>query len=147
MKKFAFYLLPVLFLLGCVNDSILRSTYEFPENQWKRFDNPELSINIDAPGMYYNMFVELEYLASQPPQEFTITVIMYAPSGEMRARDLLLKPYSGADQKSDGHIRLPLRKDYAFSDIGPCKFEIENRSSRITTNGIKNISIVLEKIQ
>lgn len=133
-------------LAGCAQATGLRSTISFPEEQWKRFENPILDFNIKSPGIFYDMFFELEYDVNNPPKEFPITVIMYTPSGEMRARDIIIRAeVPGEGELASGTIRLVLRREYAFAEQGICKFEIENRSSKVITTGIKNLSILLEK--
>lgn len=147
-KTLSKFLLFIILLSSCAEGVRFSSTYSFPEETWQRFDNPILNFNIDAPGVYYDMFLELEYDASQPPSDFMVTVLMYTPSGEMRARDIQLKMVSPGDEGDrPGIFKTVLRREFAFSDKGECKFEIENRSSRVTTNGVKSLSIILEKSQ
>lgn len=147
-KTLSKYLLFIILLSSCAQGTRFSSTYSFPDETWQRFDNPVLNFNIDAPGVYYDMFLELEYDAFQPPSDFLVTVLMYTPSGEMRARDIQIKMVSPGDESDKpGIFTAVLRREFAFSDKGLCKFEIESRSSKVTTNGVKNISIILEKSQ
>ena len=126
--------------MGCDNNNIISSYYSFPEQSWKRFDNPIIEIDISKPGIFYDMWIELE--SENPPatDELPITVIMSTPSGEIRSRSLTLYITAG-----DEKIRTILRKDFAFSNKGLCTFEIENRSQNIETKRLKRIGIVLEK--
>ncbi|RLD52263.1 MAG: hypothetical protein DRI97_14690 [Bacteroidetes bacterium] len=133
-------ILIIVLLMGCNSDNIIHSYYSFPEQNWKRFDNPIIEIDINKPGIFYDMWIELDYDVSKTLDEFLITVIMSTPSGEIRSRNLTLDMATG-----DGKIRVILRKDFAFSEKGPCTFEIENRSQNIETKGLKRIGIVLEK--
>ena len=142
------YLIFLLFLSSCTQGGGLSSTYSFPEGKWQRFNNPILTFNIDAPGVYYDMFLEFEYDTAKPPSDFLVTVLMYTPSGEMRARDIQLKPGSSNDEGAvQGVFKVVLRRDFAFSDMGECTFEIENRSSKVMINGVKSLRILLEKSQ
>jgi len=149
MKKSVLRLLFIFFILtGCVQGNRFSTTYAFPEERWQRFENPVLNFNIDKPGIYYDMFLELEYNASQPPADFPVTVLMYTPSGEMRARDIQLEmALPGEQTTSPGKFKVVLRKEFAFSEKGACKFEIESRSSKVNTDGVKSISIILERSQ
>ena len=147
-KSFYKLLLITLLIVGCAQATGLKSTYSFPEEQWKRFENPELNFNIKSPGIFYDMLLEIEYDVNNPPDEFPITVIMYTPSGEMRARDIRIKPETtGGGELPSGIVSVVIRREYAFSEQGSCKFEIENRSSKVTTQGIKSLSILLQKAQ
>ena len=135
-------LLIIVLLMGCDNNNIISSYYSFPEQSWKRFDNPIIEIDINKPGIFYDMWIELE--SENPPatDELPITVIMSTPSGEIRSRSLTLYITAG-----DEKIRTILRKDFAFSNKGLCTFEIENRSQNIETKRLKRIGIVLEKAE
>jgi hypothetical protein len=135
-------LLIIVLLMGCNSDNIISSYYSFPEQSWKRFDNPIIEIDINKPGIFYDMWIELE--SENPPatDELPITVIMSTPSGEIRSRSLTLYITAG-----DEKIRTILRKDFAFSNKGLCTFEIENRSQNIETKRLKRIGIVLEKAE
>jgi hypothetical protein len=65
----------------------------------------------------------------------------------MRSRDLDLDFTNSDVTDKAGVLRLVLRRDFAFSDQGICKFEVENRSSRVNNPGINSIQIILEKTQ
>jgi hypothetical protein len=124
------------------------SSYDFPGGQWRRFDNPVIDFEIATPGIFYDMYLELDFDTSQAPENFQITVIMYTPSGEMRSRDIQLDFSSDKNKNTPpGNLRVVLRKDFAFSDKGNCKFEIENRSTKIVTPGMKSIGVLMEKTQ
>lgn len=141
------HLLLVFILAGCSSETGYRSSYSFPEKQWKRFDNPVMDIEISTPGIFYDMFMEIHYDTSQLPKNFPINVIMYTPSGEIRSRDLILDFTKKKDSETFGTLRIVLRREFAFSDKGICKFEFENRSTKVNNPGIRDISIILEKSQ
>jgi len=131
----------LLLLTACDSGSTISSYYSFPEQTWKRFDNPIIEINIAETGIFYNMFVELEYVDSLASKLFPVTVIMSTPSGEVRSRDIIFQP------DPDHNIsRMILRKEFAFSEKGICTFEIENRSQYVETKGIRGIGVVIEKM-
>ena len=124
------------------------SLYSFPDGQWGRFDNPIIDIEIVSPGIYYDMYLELDFDASQSPDNFLITVIMYTPSGEIRSRDIQLDFNTDSDENTKpGKLSVVLRRDFAFSDKGNCKFEIENRSTKIVTPGMKSIGVLMKVSQ
>ncbi len=141
------YLLLVFILAGCSSGTGYHSYYNFPEKQWKRFDSPVMEIEITSPGIFYDMFVEIHFEASQLPKNFPVDVIMYTPSGEIRSRNLVLDFTKKEDGGTPGILRLVLRKEFAFSDRGVCKFEFENRSTRVNNPGIYSISIMLVRSQ
>lgn len=138
----------LLFLLaGCSSATKLKTTFSFPEETWNRFNNPVLNFDITTPGIFYDMFLELEFDEAQARDKFMVTVIMYTPSGEMRSRDMDLNFSKKENITEPGKIRLVLRREFAFSDKGVCQFEIENRSSKVVTPGMKSISVVFERSQ
>ncbi len=105
-------------------------------------------MNIEHPGIFYTMWLELHYTSSFDLNNLPVTVIMYTPSGEIRSRDLILKFNTDGDKHSEpGKLRVILRKDFAFSEMGNCKFEIENRSQKVETSGLISIGIIIEKTQ
>ncbi len=107
-----------------------------------------MDFNIEYPGIFYNMWLELHYTSSFDLNNLPVTVIMYTPSGEIRSRDLILKFEPKGDKNSEpGKLRVLLRKEFAFSEKGSCKFEIENRSQKIKTSGLISIGIIIEKAQ
>lgn len=142
------YIFLVILLAGCSSGSTIISSYDFPDGQWKRFDNPIIDFKITALGIFYDMYLELDFDASQPPENFQITVIMYTPSGEVRSRDIQLDFGANKNENTKpGKLRVILRRDFAFSDTGNCKFEIENRSTKIVIPGMKSIGILMKKSQ
>ncbi|MCK4570172.1 MAG: hypothetical protein KAT76_07765 [Bacteroidales bacterium] len=146
MKNILFrYLLVVFIIAGCSSDAIKGSYFTFADKQWKRFENPEIEFDISKPGIFYNMWLEVDYDASLAPETLPVTVIMYTPSGEVRSRTLNLKFKDQNENNRDGKFRVMLRKDFAFSEKGSCSFEFENRSQDIKTPGMIRIGIVLEK--
>ena len=148
MKNSIFrYILLIFLLSGCYSATDLKSSYSFPEGLWSRFDNPVLDFNIDNPGIFYDMFLEVDFDISQRHEQFSITVIMNTPSGEIRHRDLVLDFAKKDESGKPGVLRLVLRREFAFSDKGACSFEIENRSAKVKNPGINSISIILEKSQ
>jgi gliding motility-associated lipoprotein GldH len=149
MKKiFLRYIIFFILAVGCASGSTIKSFHNFSEQQWQRFENPLIDINIEHPGTFYNMWLELHYTSSFNRDNLPVTVIMYTPSGEIRSRDLILK-FNAEDDKynESGKLRVLLRKDFAFSERGNCKFEIENRSQKIETSGLISIGITIEKTQ
>ena len=85
------------------------------------------------------MYLILEHKPAMPFDAFPVTVIMYSPSGEIRSRDISIDPENYT--VGEGRIRIPLRKDYAFTEKGKCTFEIENRSQKVQTHGLIRIGI------
>jgi len=141
------HLLLVFILAGCSSGTGYHSSYNFPEKQWKRFDSPVMDIEISTPGIFYDMFVEIHFDASQLPKNFPVNVNMYTPSGEIRSRDLILDFTKKDDGETPGILMIVLRREFAFSDKGICKFEFENRSTKVNNPGIHRVSIILEKSQ
>jgi len=137
----------LILLVGCTQTTRLKTTYSFPKEQWNRFENPIINFNIESPGIYYDMFLELNFDATLAPENFRVTVSMYTPSGEVRSRDIMLDFSHKGEGVVPGNIRIILRREFVFADQGLCKFEIENRSSKVVTPGMNNISVVLEKSQ
>ena len=119
----------------------MESFHFFPDQNWKRFDNPIITFEIDKPGIFYDMLIEVDYDATLAHDELPITVIMTTPSGEIRSRNLTLKM-----DDQEGKILPVLRKDYAFSEKGVCAFEIENRSQYIDSPGMEKIGIILKRV-
>lgn len=115
--------------------------FSFPENTWKRFENPLIKLEITKPGIFYNLYVVVEYDKSTAPNFIPITVITTTPDGEVRSRNVRLRFKEG-----DGTAREVLRKDFAFAEAGICSFEIENRSQDIETTGLIKIGVVLERV-
>lgn len=148
MRKFTYLpLLLVFILLSCSKGNKYSAFQEFNQEVWNRFENPVLEFNISEPGIYYDMFLQVNYNPSVKPENFKITVIMTTPSGEVRSRDIDLDFSKGVDSGDHSELKVLLRRDYAFSDQGKCIFEIENRSSEVNIGGIKSIGIYLEKAQ
>lgn len=140
MKPFLIRSLFFVFLLaGCGSSVNVSEHYSFPGDTWKRFDNPIIETGINHPGIKYIMYLELEYDPSLAPAQLPVTVIMSTPSGEIRSRDITFKT-----DPAQSKVRLPLRKDFAFSEKGTCSFEIENRSQYVETSGMKRISVIME---
>jgi hypothetical protein len=138
----------LLFLIwGCKSDTTISQYHSFPDEVWKRFDNPVLELNIEHPGIFYDMWVELDYDEYATHENLAVSVIMDSPSGEIRSRDLLFEFKHEDKNNKPGKCRLILRKDYAFAEKGVCIFEIENRSQRIESRGLSKIGIVLERAQ
>lgn len=147
-KTFLRYFLFFILAAACSSGSTIELFYNFPGQQWQRFENPIIDMNIEHPGTFYNMWLELHYTSSFDLDKFLVTVIMYTPSGEIRSRDLILKFNAEDDKHSEpGKLRVILRKDFAFSEKGSCKFEIENRSQKVKTSGLISIGVILEKAQ
>lgn len=143
MKTLLLRTLTILFLLsGCGDGNTISKYFSFPDHTWQRFENPIIELDIDNPGIFYNMWLELDYDLTLAPEELAVTVITSTPSGEIRSRNLNLKPNS-----PDGKIRLILRKDFAFAEKGICTVEIENRSQHLETKGVKRIGVVVERIK
>lgn len=132
----------LLVLVGCGGNQEPASYFEFPNDQWKRFENPLIELEVTRPGIFYTMWLELNYVPSLAPEAIPITVIMSTPSGEVRSRSLELKPEAGNDM-----IRVILRTNFAFTDKGTCFFEIENRSQDLDTPGMIRIGVVLERAE
>ena len=137
----------VFILLSCSPGSKYRVFHEFDQEVWNRFENPVLEFNITDPGIYYDMFLKLNYKPSQKLENFKVTVIMTTPSGEVRSRDIDLDFSKGVGAGKQSELSVVLRREYAFSDQGKCYFEIENRSSEVNTVGIKSVGVYLEKSQ
>ena len=132
-------LLIALLLAGCGGSTNISEYYSFPDETWKRFDNPIIEAEISHPGTKYIMYLELEYDPVLAPKKLPVTVIMTTPSGEIRSRNVTLNP-----DPAQSSARVTLRKDFAFSESGTCTFEIENRSQYVETKGVKRIGIVIE---
>jgi hypothetical protein len=131
----------ILFLLlaGCSGGTTVSTHYSFPGETWKRFDNAVFDARISHPGVFYTMHLELEYDPALAPVQLPITVIMTAPSGEIRSRTLTLTTNPKQEK-----IRMPLRTEFAFMEKGTCVFEIENRSQYVETKGVKRIGVIME---
>ena len=140
-KKFAKYLLVLLLFTAC-SSTETEKYFTFPENIWKRFENPIINLEITRPGIFYDLYVVAEYDKATAPDFVPITIITSTPDGETRSVNARLKFKEG-----NGTATVIIRKDFAFSESGICNFEIENRSQDIETIGIKKIGVVLEKIQ
>jgi len=138
------YLLIVIIIAGCTSDKVLESYFSFPGEQWKRFENPEVEFDIVGTGIFYNMWLEVDYDVALAPDVLAVK-IMYTPSGEVRSRDLDLGFKDVDENSSSGRLRVILRKDFAFAEKGLCLFEFENRSQNVVTPGMKRLGIVLEK--
>jgi len=148
MRKIIYLSLLLVFIfLSCSTGSKYRAFHEFEQGVWNRFENPVLEFNINDPGIYYDMFLQVNYKPSQKLENFKITVIMTTPSGEIRSRDIDLDFSKGVDAGNHFELMEILRRDYAFSDQGKCYFEIENRSSEVNTVGIQSVGIYFEKTQ
>jgi hypothetical protein len=132
----------VLLLSGCGGGTTVSTSYSFPGEIWKRFENPVFDARISHPGVYYTMYLELEFDPALTPAQLPVTVIMTTPSGEIRSRTLTLK----TDPKQQ-KIRVPLRTEFAFSEKGKCTFEIENRSQYVETKGMRRIGVVMEEME
>lgn len=131
-------LIIIIILAGCGTGNI-SAYYSFPGETWKRFDNAIFDVRISHPGVFYTMYLELEYDPAMAPTEFPVTTIMTTPSGEIRSRTITLKPNPGKEK-----IRVVLRTEFAFREKGSCTFEIENRSQYVETSGVKRIGIIME---
>ncbi len=144
-KKLLKYVLMLLLMVSCSGDAGMQAFHRFPAENWKRFENPVLELDINRVGIFYDMWLEVHYDTAAIPEDFTISVIMNSPSGEIRSRTIRLEfRHYGEDI---GLLRVMLRKDFAFAEEGLFTCEIENRSQDIETPGIKKIGIVLEKVQ
>ena len=139
-RTFAKYILILLLITACTSQET-EKYFSFPDNTWKRFENPFINLEINSPGLFYNMYVVAEYDKASAPDFLPITVITSTPDGEIRSRDVRLMLEGG-----DGVAREVLRKDFAFSETGNCSFEIENRSQDIETPGLIKIGVVLERV-
>jgi hypothetical protein len=140
MKRlFVRYIFIVLLLAGCSGGTTVSTHYSFPWETWKRFDNAVFDAQISHPGIFYTMYLELEYDPSLAPAQLPVTVIMTTPSGEVRSRDI---PFSLNPEKDI--VRVVLRTEFAFREKGTCKFEIENRSQYVETKGMKRIGVIME---
>jgi len=126
-------------LAGCSGGTTVSTYYSFPWETWKRFDNAVFDAQISHPGIFYTMYLELEYDPSLAPAQLPVTVIMTTPSGEVRSRDILFAPNPEKDI-----VRVVLRTEFAFREKGRCAFEIENRSQYVETKGMKRIGVVME---
>jgi len=133
-------MLAIFLLIGCNPTDNMESFFSFPEGQWQRFENPIIEIDVTKPGIFYDMYLEINYDPEIAKEPIPITVIMSTPSGEIRSRNIRIVPGT-----AEGKIRVILRKDFAFSEQGICSFEIENRSQNIETSGLKNLGIVMER--
>lgn len=148
MRKFVYIFLLLLTIgPGCSTGNGYRLFHEFPQEVWNRYENPVLEFNISDPGIYYDMYLQVNYLPSHRPENFKVTVIMTTPSGEVRSRDLDLDFEKSVSAGGHNELRVLLRKDYAFAEKGICYFEIENRSSNVNTDGIKSVGIYMESPQ
>jgi hypothetical protein len=141
MKKQFFKALFVLLILaGCSAGNADEAYYEFPNNVWHRFTNPEIEMEVVKPGIFYDMYLVLEHDPSLPLKEFPVAVIMTTPSGEIRSRNISFKLHGS------GRARVLLRRDFAYAEKGVCSFEIENRSQNIEMPGMNSIGVVLERV-
>lgn len=134
-------------MASCGPSGHFTETYTFPEGKWERFTNPLLQFQIENPGIYYDIFLELSFDPSSPPEDFLITVIMTTPGGEVRSRDVNTKFGSAQVNEKEAVFRILIRREYAFSEKGECTFEIENRASRLSFPGMNSLSIILEESQ
>ncbi len=142
MKKQLYKALFILVIMaGCSAGNTSEAYYDFPDNLWNRFTNPEIEMEVEKPGVFYNMYILLEYDVNITQKEFPVAVIITTPSGEIRSRNITLK------LNKTGMARALLRRDFAYAEKGICSFEIENRSQKMKAPGMKRIGIVLEKIQ
>ena len=114
-KTFSKYIIFFILVAGCSSGSSIESFHKFPSQQWQHFENLFIDINIEHPGIFYNMWLELHYTSFFDLDNFPVTIIMYTPSGEIRSRDLILKFNTEDDKYSEpGKLRVLLRKDFAF---------------------------------
>jgi len=147
-KTFLRYIALFILTAGCSSGSTIESFHNFPGQKWQRFENPLINFDIEHPNTFYDMWLELHYTSSFDTDNLPVTVIMYTPSGEIRSRDIILKLNVEKDKHGEsGKLRVPLRKEFAFSEKGDCKFEIENRSQKIEASGLISIGIIMEKSQ
>ena len=135
------YILLLWLLIAC-SSTVIEGHFTFTDNVWKRFKNPQINIQINKPGIFYDLFIEIEYEKDLSPEFIPLTVITSTPDGEVRSRNLKFEFSEG-----DGVVREILRKDFAFAEEGICSFEIENRSQHVETPGIKKIRIILERVE
>jgi hypothetical protein len=140
LKRAIKYLLIAFLFVSCSSQET-EKYFSFPDNTWKRFENPLINLEITKPGIFYNLYVVIEYDKATAPDFVPITVITSTPGGEVRSVNA--KPLLNED---DGRVKLIIRKDFAFSEAGNCSFEIENRSQDLETKGLIRIGVVLEKI-
>ena len=146
MKKLLYkYSLILLIVAGCSVNNSNDLNHEFKDDIWKRFENPVMEMEISSPGIVYDMWVAIDFEPGAAPNSIPITIIMTTPSGEVRSRDLHFNFHSIQGQEESGTRVKILRKGFAFTKKGVCTFEIENRSQKIETPGMKGIRIWLEK--
>ncbi len=138
-------LLVFLFMAACSESGEKDLFHEFPEKQWKRFDNVLLEFEVTQPGIYYDMWIEIHYEGTPVVKQLPLAVIMSAPGGEIRKRHMILD----FDDDSPGNVSrktaMVLRRDFAFSEKGSCTFEIENRSQKIEIDGLHKIGIIIKR--
>jgi hypothetical protein len=141
------YILLLFLMVSCSPSGNFIETYTFPEGNWDRFTNPLVHFQIENPGIYYDMFLELRFDPSSQPEDFLMTVIMTTPGGEVRSRDVKTNFSKAELNDNDAVFRILIRREYAFSEKGECTFEIENRASRMSTTGMNSLSIIIEESQ
>ena len=140
LKRALSYSILFLLLAACSSPE-LEKFYTFPDNTWKRFENPVINMEISQPGIFYDLFVEVRYDNTLTLKPIPISIITSTPDGEVRSRTMSLK-----FNENNGTIKLILGKDFAFSEAGNCSFEFENRSQDIETHGLIKIVVVIDKI-
>ncbi len=150
MKKYTFFVLVALLLLGCNNTTIFKDYKKMDNISWNRFDIVEFEVPVKK-GKPMDFYLSLRHHTNMSYKFIDVNVTFFTPDGEMRSRDNHYR-LIGTDLKWKGigmgdlwDIDLPIRKEMLFNKSGVCKIKIENKMSRLETTGIIEVGLIVKK--
>ncbi len=152
MRKTAVLAFLVIMLSGCSNEQAVSRFHHFPNGVWERFQFVKFDFAIDNINKDWNIYLVVRYDDNFVGQNLPVNLVMNTPSGGERIRDLnLFLRNSAGDvtgESKEGIYELVTltHPGIFFSEVGMCRFELENLSSRYFTQGIIEIGLVLEPI-
>lgn len=122
---------------------------KFDNSSWNRFDILEFEFPVQKKDAL-DFYLVLQHHADFHSATIDINITIYTPDGEMRSRDYHFKlkdsnlNWKGDEMNDTLNIQLPIRKELLFNKGGICKVKIENKMSRVETQGISAVGLIVK---
>ncbi len=138
-------------LVSCSGRKVFEERHVFEKLKWNAFESVFFETDIDDIDQDYDISVEVRHHTVYPYDQLSMTLAVYAPSGERRVKEftLLMKNPDGTFRASGmgdlWDLTEPVMKQFRFNEKGHYKFEIENTMPKFDTPGIMEIGLKIEK--
>jgi gliding motility-associated lipoprotein GldH len=151
MKRTLFFIIIILGLFGCKPSAHFEKNIEFENNNWRKFDNLEFNIPVEA-GKIYSFEANIITDTNYTRRKLELGFYLYLPGDEERLEDQTIRirdlEYRALGTKTEKgyQIKKSLKNNLLINESGILRLQIVHHSQYLDNFGINSIKLsVIEK--